>query len=132
MEPLNYNSITSFNKTVVEPELPTKTPVIFNFSNWKIRNQTRRNGSNMRLIINLDKDQSLAFKNFSKIVKPEEVSDDDFIKTIFLTGVETMNEKLTQLIQRYALENKADLEASGISVIEGDNGDVTLAETPKE
>jgi hypothetical protein len=86
----------------------------------------------MRLIINLDKDQSLAFKNFSKIVKPEEVSDDDFIKTIFLTGVETMNEKLTQLIQRYALENKADLEASGISVIEGDNGDVTLAETPKE
>ncbi len=86
----------------------------------------------MRLIINLDKDQSLAFKNFSKIVKPQEISDDDFLKTIFLTGVETMNDKLTQIIKQYAKDNKAELEASGISVIEGDDGDVKLQETPNE
>jgi hypothetical protein len=86
----------------------------------------------MRLIINLDKDQSLAFKNFTKVVKPEEVSDDDFFKTIFLTGVETMNQKLTAILKQYAEENKEELESSGITVIEGDDGDIQFRETPKE
>ena len=122
MEPQNYNSTVESNESFVR----------FDFSKWKIRNQTRRGGSNMRLIINLDKDQSLAFKNFTKVVKPEEVSDDDFFKTIFLTGVETMNQKLTAILKQYAEENKADLEASGITVIEGDDGDIQFRETPKE
>ena len=122
MEPQNYNSAVESNESFVR----------FDFSKWKIRNQTRRGGSNMRLIINLDKDQSLAFKNFTKVVKPEDVSDDDFFKTIFLTGVETMNQKLTAILKQYAEENKADLEASGITVIEGDDGDIQFRETPKE
>lgn len=132
MEPQNYYSTTAPEEKVFKAEVKPDETVSFDFSKWKIRNQTRRNGLNMRLIINLDKDQSLAFKNFTKIVKPQEVSNDDFIKTIFLTGVETMNDKLTQLIKQYAKENKADLESSGISVIEGDDGDVTLAETPNQ
>ena len=122
MEPQNYNSAVESNESFVR----------FDFSKWKIRNQTRRGGSNMRLIINLDKDQSLAFKNFTKVVKPEEVSDDDFFKTIFLTGVETMNQKLTAILKQYAEENKEDLESSGITVIEGDDGDIQFRETPKE
>ena len=122
MEPQNYNSTVESNESFVR----------FDFSKWKIRNQTRRGGSNMRLIINLDKDQSLAFKNFTKVVKPEDVSVDDFFKTIFLTGVETMNQKLTAILKQYAEENKADLEASGITVIEGDDGDIQFRETPKE
>jgi hypothetical protein len=82
----------------------------------------------MRLTINLDKDQATAFANFKKVCKPDEVSDDNFIKTIFLTGVESMNNQLQEVLKKYVRENKEQLAASGISVIEGDDGEIQLSE----
>jgi len=107
-------------------ELPDK--IKFDFDSWKIKIRERRN-DRMRLQINLDKDQALAFKNFADICKPDSVSDHDFIKTIFLTGVEAMNKELAELVKEYAKENKEELASSGITVIEDEDGDVKLAET---
>jgi hypothetical protein len=102
----------------------------FDFSSWKIRVLERRN-NRMRLHINLNKDEGLAFKNFAEVCKPQDVTDADFMKTIFLTGVESMNEKLAEMVRKYASENREELAASGITVLEGEDGRVQLAETSK-
>lgn len=85
----------------------------------------------MRLHINLNKDEGLAYKNFADVCKPEEVTDADFMKTIFLTGVEAMNKQLAEMVRKYADENREELAASGITVLEGEDGRVQLAETSK-
>ena len=51
----------------------------------------------MRLQINLTKDEALAYKNFADVCKPLEISDSDFMKTIFLTGIESMNKELAEV-----------------------------------
>jgi len=105
-----------------------QTSIKFDLLNWKIKIRHRRN-DRMRIQINLSKDQATAYKNFAQVCRPEEVSDDDFMKTVFLTGIESMNKELTELVKKYAKENKEGLEASGITVIEGEDGDIKLAET---
>ena len=87
MNPQDYNSSVDSEQFTIK----------FNIDKWKIRNNIRK-GDKVRLIINLDKDQTLAFNNFKKVCKPDEVSDDKFIKTIFLMGVETMNNQLQDVL----------------------------------
>tara|TARA_Y100000310_G_C20442200_1_gene696642 strand:+ start:361 stop:723 length:363 start_codon:yes stop_codon:yes gene_type:complete len=100
----------------------------FDINSWKIKVRERRN-NRMRLQINLNKDEAQAYKNFGKVCKPEEVSDTDFLKTIFLTGIEAMNKELAQLVKQYAKENKEELAVSGITVLEGEDGEIQLAPT---
>ena len=106
--------------------LPDK--IKFDFDSWNIKIK-ERNRNRMKLQIKLDKDQSIAFKNFASVCKPDDVTDHDFIKTIFLTGVEAMNKELASLVQQYAKENKEELAASGITVLEDEDGKVQLAES---
>ena len=83
----------------------------------------------MKLQIKLSKDEAQAFKNFSDVCKPGEITDDEFIKTVFITGIESLNQQLSEMVQKYAAENKDELAASGITVIENEDGVVKLAET---
>tara|TARA_R100000963_G_C4627795_1_gene93607 strand:- start:515 stop:970 length:456 start_codon:yes stop_codon:yes gene_type:complete len=106
----------------------TQTQIKLDVDTWKIKVRTRRN-NRMRLQINLSKDEAIAFKNFSDICKPNEVPEADFLKTIFVTGIEAMNKQLAELVQKYATENKEELAASGITVLEGEDGEVKLAST---
>ena len=80
--------------------LPDK--IKFDFDSWDIK-VTERRRNRMKLQIKLDKDQAVAFKNFSSVCKPDEVTDSDFIKTIFLTGVEAMNKELADLVKQLSL-----------------------------
>jgi len=105
-----------------------ETKIKFDVDTWKIKTRERRN-NRMRLQINLSKDEALAFKNFASVCKPEEVSDEDFMKTVFLTGIESLNKQLADLVQKYAKENKEELAASGITVLEADDGQIKLAST---
>jgi hypothetical protein len=100
----------------------------FNVDTWKIKVRDRRN-NRMRIQINLSKDEAQAYKNFAQLVRPENTSDTDFLKTVFLTGIEALNKELAELVQKYALENKEDLALSGITVLEDDSGTVRLADT---
>jgi len=84
----------------------------------------------MKLQIKLSKDEAQAFKNFSDVCKPHEITDDEFIKTVFITGIESLNKQLAEMVQKYAAENKDELAASGITVIEEEDG-IKLAETEK-
>ena len=106
----------------------TQTQIKFDVDKWKIKVRDRRN-NRMRIQINLTKDEALAYKNFAEVCKPLDVSDSIFMKTVFLTGIEAMNKELAKLVQQYAKENKESLAASGITVLEGDDGEVKLADT---
>ena len=105
-----------------------QTAIRIDVDAWKIKIRERRN-NRMRLQINLSKDEAMAFKNFTSICKPEEVSDDAFLKTVFLTGIEGMNQQLADLVKKYAKENKEELALSGITVLEADDGEIKLAST---
>jgi uncharacterized protein (DUF342 family) len=98
--------------------------------NWRLRID-ERSRNRMKIQIKLSKDEAEAFKNFSQMVKPEEVSDDDFMKTVFVAGCEALNRQLQQLVQKYAVENQEELAASGITVVEGDDGQVQLMDSDK-
>ena len=100
----------------------------FDVNSWKIKVRERRN-NRMRLQINLNKDEAQAYKNFGAVCQPEGVSDNDFLKTIFLTGIEAMNRELADLVKKYAKENKEELALSGITVLEDEDGDIKLAPT---
>lgn len=83
----------------------------------------------MKLQIKLSKDEAQAYKNFAGMCKPEDISEDMFIKTVFITGFEAMNKELAEMVQKYAAANKEELAASGITVFEDADGEVRLAET---
>lgn len=95
---------------------------------WRVRID-ERSRDRMKLQVKLSKDEATAFKNFADVCKPEQVSLDDFIKSVFLTGIEALNKQLAELVRKYAVENKEELATSGITVIEDENGGVRLTET---
>ena len=105
---------------------PEQTNIKLDVNKWRIRID-ERSKNRMKLQIKLSKDEALAFKNFTDVCKPEEVTNDDFIKTVFVTGIEAMNQQLAQMVQKYAAENKDELASSGITVFEDEDGEVKLA-----
>lgn len=70
----------------------------------------------MKLHINLDKDETQAFKNFMGTVKPEEVPVEQFIRHVFFMGIEALKSQLIERVQQYAEEHADELAASGIDV----------------
>lgn len=89
----------------------------FDGSNWKVKITDRSRGR-MKINIKLNKDESEGFKNWSTMVRPESISDDDFFKQIFFNGIEYLNQKL-QHMAREVLNNpemRQNLEASGFNV----------------
>ena len=91
--------------------------VKLNIDGWKIRLDERSRGR-MKFQIKLNKEETEAFKVFTDTVKPEEVPLDDFVKSIFLTGIEAMNQKLVEMVQKYAEEHGGELDSSGLEIVE--------------
>ena len=107
---------------------PEQTSIKLDVSQWRIRID-ERSRNRMKLQVKLSKDEAIAYKNFAEVCKPQEITDEDFIKTVFVTGIESLNQQLSDMVQKYASENKEELAASGITVIENEDGQVKLAET---
>lgn len=107
---------------------PEQISTKLDISQWRIR-VDERSKNRMKLQIKLSKDEAIAYKNFATACKPQEITDDDFIKTVFVTGFEALNKQLAEMVQKYASENKEELASSGITVFEDSEGQVRLAET---
>tara|TARA_A100001515_G_scaffold7122_1_gene6029 strand:+ start:8113 stop:8442 length:330 start_codon:yes stop_codon:yes gene_type:complete len=86
-----------------------KEKLVLNFESWNIK-QINRSKDRMKLQIKLSKEEAQAFKNFTEMVKPPEIPEDDFLKGIFKIGVETMEMKLMEAVQQHAQENDIDLD----------------------
>ena len=91
-----------------------------------------RSRKRMKITIKLSADQSESVKNFMGVVKPAEVPEEDFFKTVFYSGLQAMNDQLVAMTQAYAAENAEELAAEGIEVIEGEDGGVVLQEVKTE
>ena len=79
-------------------------------ASWKIK-QVERGRGRMKFQIKLNKMETESFKVFTETVKPEEVSQDDFVKSIFLTGIESMNQKIMSMVEEYAKENPEQVKS---------------------
>lgn len=86
-------------------------------SSWKIKKIIRRNGR-MKISIKLSKDESEGFKNWSSMVRPDTLGDDEFFKQIFFNGIENLNMKLQDMSKKILSDPKmrADLQSSGVDV----------------
>lgn len=109
----------------------SKEEIHFNIDSWKVRINNRRN-NRMQLRINLDKDESLGFKNFMDLLKPDNVTDEIFVKNIFLQGIKVMQDELSRLVREYAEANPEELEKMGVEIVEGNDGNVSLEETSSD
>ena len=89
----------------------------FDGSNWKVKS-TERSRGRMKINIKLSKDEAQGFKNWSSLVRPDTISDEEFFKQIFFNGIEFLNQKLQQISQQIINdpEMRKNLEASGFSV----------------
>lgn len=72
----------------------------------------------MKLTIKLSKDEAQGFKNWTSVVKPDQVTEEDFLKQVFFNGIEHLNDKLQKISEEVMKDAalKAKLEASGIEV----------------
>ena len=91
----------------------------FNVSEWsvKVLNRTK---DRMKITFKLSKDEAEAFQSFQNQTKPDEISEDKFIKSIFFLGLTTLETNLTHKI---AEEMAKHTEGEEVSI--PDEGDVT-------
>jgi len=97
-----------------------------NVDTWTFTAVERSRGR-MKLQIKLSKEQTEAFKNFSETLKPAEATDAEWLQMIFFTGCERINERVYEMAQDYAEHQAEQLEASGLTIIEDEEG-LTLTE----
>ena len=76
----------------------------------------------MKLVVKLNKEQAEGFKAFQQNVKPEAISEEEFLQLVLFNGVQRMNEQLYEIAQKYVEEHQDELEASGVSVIDDGDG----------
>ena len=69
----------------------------------------------MKFTIKMGKDETEAFKNFMEHLRPDHISEDAFLRTIFYKGVEKFQEDLMENMKDYLEKNKDDIDASAIS-----------------
>ena len=67
----------------------------------------------MKFQLKLNQEESEAFKNFANAVKPTEIGMQDFVRSIFFTGVRSLEEQLTTNLVQHMEENREQYEASG-------------------
>tara|TARA_R110002020_G_scaffold59341_3_gene161847 strand:+ start:1790 stop:2038 length:249 start_codon:yes stop_codon:yes gene_type:complete len=76
----------------------------------------------MKLQIKLTKEQAEAFKSFSETLKPAEADQEQWLKMIFFTGIETINAKVYEMAEEMAEEKAEGLATSGITILEDEDG----------
>ena len=87
-----------------------KEEINLNLADWSFKLQERKR-NRMKLQIKLSKLEAQAFKNFAEVVKPDEISDADFLKSVFKIGLEEMENRLMSAVEKHAEENDIDLES---------------------
>jgi|TARA_R100001530_G_scaffold132756_1_gene105459 hypothetical protein len=97
---------------------------------WKINIEQRRR-NRMKFTVKMGKDESEAFKNFMEQLRPDDVSEDNFIRTIFYKGVEKFQEELMENMKSYLEDNKDNIDASAIEAL-GSDASALMGAMPDE
>jgi len=86
----------------------TKIKISLAESKVRIRKNERRN--TLKIHINLSKEESESVQNFIKILKPDGISDEEMIKSIFMAGVVNLQEKVDADIKKWKEENPEEVQ----------------------
>ena len=106
---------------------PTESGISIDLTDAKLK-VDQRSRKRMKITIKLSADQAESVTNFMNIVKPAEVAQEDFFKTVFYTGLQAMNDQLVSMTKAYAEEHGEELAAEGIEVLEGEDGGIIIQE----
>ena len=79
---------------------------------WKIKLETRSRGR-MKLTIKLSREEAEGFTAFQKTVCPENMSQDEFLRSMFFLGMQAANQHLAQAAQEYMEAHPEKFDASG-------------------
>jgi len=87
----------------------------------------------MKFTIKMGRDESEAFNNFMEHLRPDNVPEEDFIRSIFYKGVERFQEELMENMKSYLEDNKEDIDASAMNELGTDASSLisALAEKPE-
>ena len=76
---------------------------------FEVKDKGHKKGR-MKITIKLSQTEGDSFFNFLNMIKPDSVPQDTFIKSIFLKGVQKLQEELSEAINDYAEENPGQVE----------------------
>jgi hypothetical protein len=110
-ETLSFDAINPSDQTGA-----TKFKVEFTPGKWKLKFYEKAR-DRMKITIKLSKEDAQAWINFSKIMRDDKLTEEDFTKAIFLTGVETINARLAEKLKSLLVENEEELKVNTDPVI---------------
>ena len=71
----------------------------FNGSSWDTK-IISRSKNRMKIVFKLDQKESEAFENFKNQTKPDKISEEQFVKSLFFLGLTTLETNLTQQVTK--------------------------------
>ena len=98
----------------------SENKIKFDFHNWKVK-IVERSRNRMKFQLKLGTEEAEAFKTFANSVKPTEISMEDFVRSIFFRGVQSLEKQITEDLVKHMEKNKAEYEASGFTFDEEGN-----------
>lgn len=121
----SLKSVKSFDST-------TKVKVSLNNTRVKLefKEELHKRGR-MKITLKFGSDEALGFTNFCKLAKPENMSQDDFVKFLFYKGVEALQKDFAAKVEEFRLNNPdeyAKLKSEAESMSSPEEGSVTIAE----
>ena len=81
---------------------------------WKV-NVIERSKNRMKFQLKLNQEEADAFRNFTNSVKPDNIGLDDFVRSIFFSGIRALEEELTSNMVKHIEDNRQEYEASGFN-----------------
>lgn len=104
-------------------------------SNTKSKVETKKGNhkeGRMKVTLKFNKDEAEGFNNFCKLAKPENISQDNFVKFLFYKGVEALQKDLVKSLEDYKDKHpdeyqKIQQELASIEK-QSQEGSVTIAE----
>ena len=130
---------TNFNKLDLDvkkaKKLESSKSLHVSFTNSKGKIQIKEKGhkaGRMKVTLKFNKDEAEGFMNFCKLVKPEQMNEDDFVKFLFYKGVQALQNDFAESLKNFQQTNPeefAKMQAELESVAqEQSEGSVTIAE----
>lgn len=129
-------------QTVLTPDLAKKMEsskhIKVSFENSTSKMEFKQKGhkeGRMKVTLKFGKDEAEGFTNFCKLAKPENISQDDFVKFLFYKGVESLQKDFASRLEQFKQENPEEYAKMAAQAQSSQNelqGSVTVAdEVPK-
>ena len=83
---------------------------------WKIKLEQRRR-NRMKFQIKLNKEETDGFTEFTKQLKPEQMSDLVWYRAIFYKGLEKIQEDIMEGMKKYMDEHQDDIDTSAVEMM---------------